>query len=61
MLNRPHSITADVEIPEAGAEGVLLAQGTSAGGFTLYVKDRRLHYTTTGSGASCSTSPPMSS
>ena len=45
VLNRPHSITADVEIPEAGAEGVLLAQGTAAGGFTLYVKDRRLHYT----------------
>ena len=45
MLNRPHSITADVEIPEEGAEGVLLCQGTSAGGFTLYVKDRRLHYT----------------
>ena len=45
VLNRPHSITADVEIPEAGAEGVLLAQGTSAGGFTLYVKDSRLHYT----------------
>ncbi|MBI5105676.1 MAG: arylsulfatase [Solirubrobacterales bacterium] len=45
VLNRPHSITADVEIPDAGAEGVLLAQGTSAGGFTFYVKDRRLHYT----------------
>ena len=45
VLNRPHSITADVEIPEAGAEGVLLAQGTAAGGFALYVKDRRLHYT----------------
>ena len=45
VLNRPHSITADVEIPEAGAEGVLLAQGTAAGGFTFYVKDRRLHYT----------------
>ena len=45
VLNRPHSITADVEIPEHGAEGVLLAQGTAAGGFTLYVKDRRLHYT----------------
>ena len=45
VLNRPHSITADVEIPEAGAEGVLFAQGTSAGGFTLYVKDRLLHYT----------------
>ena len=26
--NRPHSITADVEIPEGGAEGVLLCQGT---------------------------------
>ena len=35
VLNRPHSITADVEIPEAGAEGVLLAQGTAGGGFTL--------------------------
>ncbi len=45
VLNRPHSITADVEIPETGAEGVLLCQGTSAGGFTLYIKDRRLHYT----------------
>ena len=45
VLNRPHSITADVEIPEDGAEGVLLAQGTSAGGFTFYVKDGRLHYT----------------
>ena len=31
--------------PADGAEGVLLAQGTAAGGFTLYVKDRRLHYT----------------
>ena len=45
VLNRPHSITAEVEIPEEGAEGVLLAQGTAAGGFSLYVKDRRLHYT----------------
>jgi arylsulfatase A-like enzyme len=45
VLNRPHSITADIEIPEQGAEGVLLAQGTAAGGFTFYVNDRRLHYT----------------
>jgi arylsulfatase len=43
-LNRPHSITAHVEVPEGGAEGVLLAQGTSAGGFAFYVKDGRLHY-----------------
>ena len=44
VLNRPHSITADVEIPESGAEGVLLSQGTAAGGYSLYVKDGRLHY-----------------
>ena len=28
VLNRPHSITAEVEIPDGGAEGVLLCQGT---------------------------------
>ena len=44
LLNRPHSITASVEIPEGGAEGVLFCQGTSAGGYSLYVKDGRLHY-----------------
>ncbi|HET9648935.1 MAG TPA: arylsulfatase, partial [Microlunatus sp.] len=44
VLNRPHSITAWVEIPDAGAEGVLLCQGSAAGGYSLYIKDRRLHY-----------------
>ncbi|MGC8493026.1 MAG: arylsulfatase, partial [Syntrophobacteraceae bacterium] len=36
ILNRPHSITADVEIPEGGAEGVLLSQGGSDGGWSFY-------------------------
>ena len=44
VLNRPHSITADVEIPDGGAEGVLLCQGTAAGGYSLFVKDGRLRY-----------------
>ena len=44
VLNRPHSITADVEISEQGAEGVLLSQGTAAGGYSLYVKDGKLRY-----------------
>jgi arylsulfatase A-like enzyme len=44
VLNRPHSITADVEIPEEGAEGVLLSQGTAAGGYSFYVKDGKLRY-----------------
>ncbi len=43
VLNRPHSITATVAI-ENGAEGVLLAQGGSSGGYSLFVKNRRLHY-----------------
>jgi len=43
-LNRPHSITADADIPAGGAEGVLLGQGSIAGGWTFYVKDGRLHY-----------------
>jgi arylsulfatase len=44
VLNRPHSITADVEIPPGGAEGVLLCQGANTAGFTFYLKDLRLHY-----------------
>ncbi|WP_432066278.1 arylsulfatase [Streptomyces sp. C10-9-1] len=44
VLNRPFSITADAEIPADGAEGVLLCQGTNVGGWTFYLKDRRLHY-----------------
>jgi arylsulfatase len=44
VKNRPHSITADVEIPPGGAEGVLLANGGRFGGFSLYVRDGRLRY-----------------
>jgi arylsulfatase A-like enzyme len=44
VLNRPHAITADVEIPPGGAEGVLLCQGSGVGGWTFYVQDGRLHY-----------------
>ena len=44
VLNRPHSITADVEVPPGGAEGVLLSQGGNDGGFSLYVQDGRLCY-----------------
>ncbi len=44
VLNRPHSITADVEIPAGGAEGVLLCQGTGSGGYSFYIKDGKLKY-----------------
>jgi arylsulfatase A-like enzyme len=44
VLNRPHSITARVEIPAQGAEGVLLCQGCGTGGYSLFVKDGTLQY-----------------
>jgi arylsulfatase A-like enzyme len=44
VLNRPHSITASVEISSGGAEGVLLSQGSAAGGYTFYVQGGKLHY-----------------
>ena len=44
VMNRPHSITAEVEIPEEGAEGVIFSHGGSDGGYSLYMKDGLLHY-----------------
>ena len=44
VVNRPHAITADAEIPAAGAEGVLLCQGSNVGGWSFYVNDGRLCY-----------------
>lgn len=43
--NRSHTITADVEIPKEGAQGVLLAQGGSFGGFSFFVnKSQQLQF-----------------
>lgn len=44
VLNRPHSITADAQIPAGGAEGVLMCQGSMAGGWSFYIKDGKLTY-----------------
>jgi arylsulfatase len=44
VLNRPHSITADVEIPKGGAEGALLSAGDVQGGYSFYLQDGKLHY-----------------
>jgi arylsulfatase len=44
VLNRPHIVTTDVEIPKGGAEGVLLANGDVQGGFAFYVQKGKLHY-----------------
>ena len=44
VKNRSHTITAEVEIPEGGAEGVLLADGGRFGGYSLYIQDGKLRY-----------------
>ena len=44
VKNRSHSITADVEVPESGAAGVVVAQGGRFGGWSLYCTDGRVHY-----------------
>jgi arylsulfatase len=45
VKNRSHTITAEVEIPENGADGVILAQAGRFGGWSLYVKDGKPTYT----------------
>lgn len=42
IRNRSYTLTATVDIPAAGAQGVLLAQGDWCGGYALYVQDGRL-------------------
>ena len=42
ILNRPYSITAEVDIPKEGAEGVLLSMGGNDGGISFYVQDGKL-------------------
>jgi arylsulfatase len=39
VKNRSKSITAEVEVPQGGANGTILAQGGRFGGWSLYVKD----------------------
>lgn len=39
VLNRPHSISVEVEVPAGGADGVLFSMGGNDGGFSLYMLD----------------------
>jgi len=45
IKNRSHTITAKVEIPTSGANGVILAQAGRFGGWSLYLKDGKPTYT----------------
>jgi arylsulfatase A-like enzyme len=45
IYNRSFTITADLELPNEGAEGVIVAEGDALGGFSLYIQNGKLHYT----------------
>jgi arylsulfatase A-like enzyme len=42
LRSRSYSIAADVEIPDGGAEGVLIAHGDATGGYSLFLRDGHL-------------------
>ena len=41
IKNKSFSVTAEIEVPDAGAEGPIVAQGGRFGGWGLYAKDGR--------------------
>jgi arylsulfatase len=44
IKNKSHSVTAEVDVPSGGADGVIAAQGGSIGGWALYAHEGRLKY-----------------
>jgi arylsulfatase len=44
IKNKSHAVTAEIVVPDTGAEGVIIAQGGAFGGWSLYAKDGKLNY-----------------
>ena len=44
IKNKSHAVTAEIEVPDGGAQGVIIAQGGSIGGWSLYLKDGKPRY-----------------
>jgi len=44
IKNKSFSVTANVEVPESGASGVIIAQGGRFGGWAVYAKDGMLKF-----------------
>ena len=45
IYNHSYTISADLVIPDGGAEGVIVAEADHLGGFSLFVQDGRLKHT----------------
>ena len=44
IKNKSHAVTAQIVVPEGGAEGVIISQGANIGGWSLYAKHGKLKY-----------------
>ncbi|MCX7585206.1 arylsulfatase [Phenylobacterium sp. 58.2.17] len=44
LKNKSYAVTAQITVPAAGAEGVIITQGGDAGGWSLYFKGGKLKY-----------------
>src|SRR5579871_6357724 len=44
IKNKSHAVTAEIEVPASGVEGVIVCQGGNAGGWSLYAKGGKLKY-----------------
>jgi arylsulfatase A-like enzyme len=44
IKNKSHAVTAQIEVPDGGAEGVIVAQGGAFGGWSIYLKDGKPAY-----------------
>ena len=44
IKNKSHSVTAEIQVPAMGAEGVIVCQGGNMGGWSLYAKSGKLKY-----------------
>lgn len=44
LKNKSHSVTAQIIVPEGGADGVIISQGANIGGWCLYAKDGKFKY-----------------
>ena len=56
IKNKSYAVTAELEVPDDGADGVIIAQGGRFGGWSLYAKDGKPSTATT-----CSASSPSRS
>jgi arylsulfatase len=44
MKNKSHSVTAEIEVPDGGASGVMISQGGAFAGWSFYLQEGRPKY-----------------